>query len=357
MWYSTINSRAFGRWIASHAAILLGSFCGEDSLKAAEDYLDRSERVNGWKTRKAFESFYDDKRASVVEILEAGHQIALGTVVSSMGHIVTKASEFGEALEVRDHTGKRFVPSSIRVDASNDLAVIQIDGAEWQPLSWASPSKVDMGMWVISPHEDETQIRVGVISTLPREVTRKPGALGIKFSRFFRRQPSIPEDETSQGLRGARIDEVVDGSAADQAGLKAGDRITRVNERDVEASGDVIEAIQKYEAGEVITLTFQRGEESLVAKATLGFFDATFPDADLNITLSGDISKRRTGFQEILQHDMPLPPKAMGGPLMNLQGELVGINISRFERVATLALPLKLVQDFLEMDPDFPSLP
>ena len=112
---------------------------------------------------------------------------------------------------------------------------------------------------------------VGVISTLPREVTRKPGALGIKFSRFFRRQPSIPEDETSQGLRGARIDEVVDGSAADQAGLKAGDRITRVNERDVEASGDVIEAIQKYEAGEVITLTFQRGEESLVAKATLGF--------------------------------------------------------------------------------------
>ena len=54
MWYSTINSRAFGRWIASHAAILLGSFCGEDSLKAAEDYLDRSERVNGWKTRKAF---------------------------------------------------------------------------------------------------------------------------------------------------------------------------------------------------------------------------------------------------------------------------------------------------------------
>ena len=147
------------------------------------------------------------------------------------------------------------------------------------------------------------------------------------------------------------------GCPADQAGLKAGDRITRVNERDVEASGDVIEAIQKYEAGEVITLTFQRGEESLVAKATLGFFDATFPDADLNITLSGDISKRRTGFQEILQHDMPLPPKAMGGPLMNLQGELVGINISRFDRVATLALPLKLVQDFLEMDPDFPSLP
>ena len=63
MGYSTLNSRAFGRWIASHAVILLGSFCGEDSLKAAEDYLDRSERVNGWKTRKAFESFYEDKRA------------------------------------------------------------------------------------------------------------------------------------------------------------------------------------------------------------------------------------------------------------------------------------------------------
>lgn len=69
-------------------ALVWGMVCG-----AQEPYLERGDRVNGWKTRQGFEALYQDHRASVVEILDGGHQVALGTVVSDSGHIITKASE------------------------------------------------------------------------------------------------------------------------------------------------------------------------------------------------------------------------------------------------------------------------
>ena len=53
----------------------------------------------------------------------------------------------------------------------------------------------------------------------------------------------------------------------------------------------------------------------------------------------------RTGFTDAIQHELPLPPDAMGGPLVDLEGKAVGINIARSDRVTTFALPSELVQD------------
>jgi serine protease Do len=116
----------------------------------------------------------------------------------------------------------------------------------------------------------------------------------------------------------------------------------------VDGSQDLVSLIRKHTAGETITISLVRDGRSLVKSVTLGFFDTTFPDQDVNIALSGDISDRRTGFQKIIQHDMPLSPKAMGGPLMDLQGRVIGINIARYDRVATYALPSDLVQALIQ---------
>jgi len=321
-------------------ALVWGMVCG-----AQEPYLERGDRVNGWKTRQGFEALYQDHRASVVEILDGGHQVALGTVVSDSGHIITKASELGSDLEIRDHQGQRHVPFSIQVDPEIDLAILQIRSSSLRPVRWGDDSQVAMGLWVMAPHEDESQVRVGVISTSAREVKRKPGALGIVFFSDRRQR------DTPSSALGARINRVVEGGAADKAGIKEGDVIVQIDGKPVQRSEEVIELIQQHEAGETIGLIIIRGEEEMSMQASLGFFDATFPEQDLNITLSGDISKRRTGFGLILQHDMPLPPKAMGGPLMQFSGEVIGINISRYDRVATLAIPASRVRALLEASP------
>jgi S1-C subfamily serine protease len=50
----------------------------------------------------------------------------------------------------------------------------------------------------------------------------------------------------------------------------------------------------------------------------------------------------------VIQHDVSLPPTAMGGPLLNLDGKALGINVARVDRVTTYALPAKFVREIFE---------
>jgi S1-C subfamily serine protease len=57
-----------------------------------------------------------------------------------------------------------------------------------------------------------------------------------------------------------------------------------------------------------------------------------------------DVSRRAQGFEQAIEHDSVLPPWLCGGPLVNLDGEAMGLNIARAGRVTTYALPPGLVQ-------------
>ena len=50
------------------------------------------------------------------------------------------------------------------------------------------------------------------------------------------------------------------------------------------------------------------------------------------------------GFQRVLQHDTVLEPEDCGGPLVDLEGRVVGVNIARAGRIETLAIPAREVQ-------------
>ena len=60
--------------------------------------------------------------------------------------------------------------------------------------------------------------------------------------------------------------------------------------------------------------------------------------------MGGALSKRAEDFELALQHDTVLEPWQCGGPLINLEGKAVGINIARAGRVASYALPASLVK-------------
>ena len=47
----------------------------------------------------------------------------------------------------------------------------------------------------------------------------------------------------------------------------------------------------------------------------------------------------------VLQHDTPSRYTLMGGPLLNLKGELIGMNIARVNRAENYALPISVVQE------------
>ena len=64
--------------------------------------------------------------------------------------------------------------------------------------------------------------------------------------------------------------------------------------------------------------------------------------------MSGPVSKRKDNFPMIIQHDLPLPPEAMGGPVLDINGKAVGLNMARVDRVTTYALTAKIVQESLK---------
>jgi S1-C subfamily serine protease len=85
----------------------------------------------------------------------------------------------------------------------------------------------------------------------------------------------------------------------------------------------------------------------LELSATLDRRPANFDRSDFQNRMGGAISDRRAGFPIILQHDTVLQPKDCGGPLVDLDGHIIGINIARAGRVETYAIPAEAVQPLL----------
>ncbi len=68
----------------------------------------------------------------------------------------------------------------------------------------------------------------------------------------------IMQNETDDDEEGVKIEQVMPGSAADKAGLLAGDLILTVNEVELYNAADFKNQIKQYQAGDEITLTIMR---------------------------------------------------------------------------------------------------
>jgi len=75
---------------------------------------------------------------------------------------------------------------------------------------------------------------------------------------------------TDKTDKGAKITEVTEGSAAEKAGLKEGDVITKVGDDAVTGPDDLYKAVGKRKPDEKVLITYVRDGKQLTANATLG---------------------------------------------------------------------------------------
>lgn len=75
---------------------------------------------------------------------------------------------------------------------------------------------------------------------------------------------------TGKSEKGATITSVSGESAAEKAGLKKGDIITKINSDKIETSDDLVKAIGKYQPEDKITVTYLRDNKSKTTEAVLG---------------------------------------------------------------------------------------
>ena len=75
---------------------------------------------------------------------------------------------------------------------------------------------------------------------------------------------------TRQHEKGAAIQSVSEGSAADKAGLKEGDIIIKLNDDEIKNPSDLYKAVGKYEPEEKVKVTYLRDGKEDKTKAVLG---------------------------------------------------------------------------------------
>jgi serine protease Do len=95
------------------------------------------------------------------------------------------------------------------------------------------------------------------LAAMKRGETIQPGSLGVQMKAA-----------TANGS-GAVIAQVLAGSGADKAGLKAGDRLLKVAGEEVLDVTQLRTLISRYAAGDEVTFTIRRGREALQITATL----------------------------------------------------------------------------------------
>jgi len=148
------------------------------------------------------------------------------------------------------------------------------------------------------------------------------------------------------GMGGAKVTSIGPKSPAEQAGLKINDLVYEAAGRKVLDDQALISTISNFRVGDKVLLKVKRGDEDLEITATLGARPKELKGNPQDL-MGSELSKRRGGFPLILQHDTVLKPRDCGGPLVDLDGKAVGINIARAGRTETFAIPSEAVQKLL----------
>lgn len=282
--------------------------------------------------KKALAPVVADAARATLRVLTNGRHCALATAVHPDGWLLTKSSELvaGEELEVEFPGGLR-LPAKVtdRLDAY-DLALLKVEASGLKTVGFADRPAPGPGSFLAAPGPYEGVAAVGVASVGPRNLYEPPkGYMGVRLRQ--------PEDGP------AIIEAVFDGGAADKAGVRKEDTIVAVDGQAVKNREELVARVSGRRPGEEIRLKVKRGEEEIEIPLTL--MDRRESLAQLHqgedpmVLMSGRLSRHRHSFFNVFQHDLVLAPEECGGPLVDLDGHVVGLDIARSGRVETLAIP------------------
>jgi hypothetical protein len=336
-------------WSAEHAAVWLGvpAVFNRDILLGVPD-TDEARKLNliGKDRRKfdrnrgipttPFADVVAPVRKSVVQVLVDGKPACLGTVVRADGLVLskracllTRAGEPAGSLTCRTSTGEVLPAHAVADSHEHDVVLLQINRQSLIPVSWSEAEVPPQAAIIAALQFGDDAPFVGVVST-DRAFAVTPAARNIGF------------DVEAAG-NGVRVKELRDEAAGitfpmkEQSyawpSIQPGDVITHVfNKRVTDREGYLRSLDQEsLVAGDLVSVTALRdGKEQQIV----------FPSADdLGRAFEGyQLSHRRTGYPAVIGHDAAILPEHCGGPLVDPQGQVVGINIARYQNYLTLAL-------------------
>jgi serine protease Do len=316
------------------AAILLVALAGPASAQLSKDP----------QLVPLFKPVVEKASESTVRIKCDDKDCALGTVVDPNGLILTKLSELKGAIYVRLPDGSEYEGTRVAEHKDTDLALLKVDVKGLKAVKFADTKKIPQGAWVAASGPTSDPVSLGIVSVMTRKLTGRDTIITNPNRGYM---GVIPEDEKDESGKpvGAKLSEVVPGGAAEKAGLKPGDVVIEVNGKKILSQSALREFLDTVKGGDTIDLKAKRKDDLKDFKVTLG--RAPKDRGDIQNDMGSTLSSRRTGFPLVLQTDMVLDAKNCGGPVVDLEGNVLGINIARAGRVETWVLPSEVIRPLL----------
>jgi len=306
-------------------------------------FTQQSLETNFRTTGAAVTAVFEPQRAviqlSSAVIYNGRNEIAYGTVISADGYVLTKASEVEGVGKIDVRVDKELFKDAkvVMTDTRWDVALLKIDATDLTPVVFAPDSKLPRGTWVVVngvTSRTNRRVMAGIISADNREILPEGGAvLGVTLK------------ETKKGLA---VEEVSKDSGAEKSGLKKGDIITTIDGKPVKEVAALGKLLSKMKSGSDVKVAILRDGKKDELDVKLSARGDIFREATRNDEMSGNFSNRRSGFPRVIQHDILGASITMGGPVLDLEGRAVGMNIARANRAETFAIPVEELRELAE---------
>lgn len=275
---------------------------------------------------------------SVVELRLAGEQRSLGVVMSRDGYIMTKASELDDAVkpECVLPDGRRIRLRKVAVDRAFDLLLLKAE-ARLTPVEWSTKGPPEPGRMLISTDGQGNPMLPGVVSVKARPLaSSQKGFLGVSLR------------DSNYG--GVQVMEVIRSGAAFRAGIQKDDVVLSIDGQRMTSVSQMVRKVGGIAPNSDVKVVVLRDNQQRNVDVVLT--PRFVPEYGEEVFLSryNDRENRgkyaslnNSGYPDAIQTDTDLYPHQAGGPVYDLSGKAVAMNISRSARVVSYAIPARSV--------------
>ena len=340
----------FPAFITGLIGLMAVTLPAQDEIPLQQPDEKRAAEAQSKELSAALQPSLREAARSTVRVWSGKKRLAYGTVVGDGSQIITKWSQISNAPDglIIQAAGGQTKSARIRgVYEEEDLAVLSFAGSALPAVKWVE-ADLPLGSFIAMPQPDGRLAAFGVVSVLARSLRDTDRA-------FI----GIVADSAHTGP-GVKISQVQEDSGAKQAGLQKGDILLRINQRDVSGLLELQNALTGTAPGDTVQVIFSRGKKELSKNIVLGNRPELpqFNGRRLKAMerMGTRISRIRDDFTSAIQSDMDVDPEQIGGPIVNLQGEVVGLSLARADRTRSFFMPASEVVKLLASEATDPAL-
>lgn len=256
-----------------------------------------------------------------------------GVIISDDGYILTNYHVVEGSSSLKIEVGdEEYTGTVVGSDPTSDIAVVKVDATDLPAIEIADSTQLKVGDWVMaigSPYGYEATATTGIISALGRSTAQQSMSGTTIYANLIQTDAAINTGNSggalvdangrligintlissatggSDGLgfaipstyasavanqiiagktvehaqlgvtlvdsseKGAHVQKVTEGSAADEAGLASGDVIVKVDDEKIDTAAELIYAIAGHLVGDEVKITYQRNGTEKTVDVTL----------------------------------------------------------------------------------------